>query len=138
MSTKSSPTKTASTSKPPAKAKAAKPVTNAAKAPVAPAKAAKTPAPKTAKASVNTEAISLQAWITEIREQSPEEFKDIPDEQMLRFIRNVFRQVCTCLEENNDGLIKVAGLGQFRISQSGEPDGKRITFRLPAAKQAGD
>jgi len=72
---------------------------------------------------------------------SSKQFADLPDGKAIALLREVFRQIGDEVARTNDGVVKVSGLGSFRIKQvEREKDGKKemvkkITFRAATVKE---
>jgi nucleoid DNA-binding protein len=59
--------------------------------------------------------MNVEELLEQIRGKEPQLLEGISQEQAVQLVRNVFRQVAETLAATEEGIIKYAGLGQFRV-----------------------
>lgn len=85
--------------------------------------------------------MKIDEVVQEVKSVSSKQLASLPDVKLKSFLRKAFGQILQELETTNEGLVKVSGLGSFRIKQvEVEKDNaktlqKRIVFH-PAKTKA--
>jgi hypothetical protein len=84
--------------------------------------------------------MDIMEMVRRARESAPDLFEGMPDKAAAALLLEAFRQVGEAIESTDEGMVRVAGLGQFQVRQSErERDGtsttvKRVMFRPESAK----
>jgi hypothetical protein len=84
--------------------------------------------------------MEIEKLITNIKESMPDKDFTVPDKTLIALLRKVFGHIRNEIENTPDGVVKVTGLGSFRIRQVEVEKGekkeivKRVVFQPPRAK----
>ena len=84
--------------------------------------------------------MDIMEMVRRARESAPDLFEGMPDKAAAALLLEAFRQVGEAIESTDEGMVRVAGLGQFQVRQSErEREGtsttvKRVMFRPESAK----